>query len=474
MKNFLLFSWICALTVSSLAQTGSTGIGTTAPHTSSILDINSNDKGVLLPRVSSSQRKSIVSPAAGLLVYDVDKRTIFLYDGTQWLPMMIAASNTNTLPETIVPDNVQGDEHAGYSVAVSGNYAILGANKYNEHQGTAYIYFKQNGIWTQQAKLFASDGAIEDRFGSSVAINGDWAVVGAYSDDVTIGIPPFVTNYPDRGSIYIFQRNGTNWTQTARLNSTTTNTSFYGMSIAMDGDRLVVGSVWEDGTGAAYVYQRNGNLWALQQRIVATDGLAGDEFGSSIDIKGHYIIVGAPGDDFNAIVNSGSAYVFYNNGIFWAQQQKIAGGDEGTDLVGCSVAINDSLALVGNSTKPINGLAYHGEVKAYRRNGTNWSTIATLGVPDGIADARIGWAIAMHGEVAIVAANGGFGNLPGQGTCYVYKYIDGQWRFQHKINEPQGTSGMFGYSVALDGMHIIVGIPFRPLNKGGAAFVSYD
>ena len=427
-----------------------------------------------MPRVSSSQRKSIVTPAAGLLVYDVDKRTIFLYDGNQWLPMMIAASNTNTLPETIVPDNMQGDEHVGYSVAISGNYAILGANKYNEDQGTAYIYFKQNGIWTQQAKLFASDGAIEDRFGSSVAINGDWAVVGAYSDDVTTGTPPFIINYPDRGSIYIFQRNGTNWTQTARLTSTTTNTSFYGMSIAMDGDRMVVGSTYDNGTGAAYVYQRSGNLWVLQQRIVAADGLAGDEFGYSVDIKGNYIIVGATGDDFNAIVNAGSAYVFNYNGFFWAQQQKIAGGDDDTDLVGYSVAINDSLALVGNSTKPINGLAMHGEVKAYRRNGIIWNTIATLGVPDGIAEARIGWAIAMHGEVAIVGAIHGFGNLPGDGTSYLYKFIDGQWRFQHKINETQGMSGVFGWSVAIDGSHIIVGNPFRTLNKGGAAFVSYD
>src|SRR6202008_2769862 len=108
MKRLIIISWTCLLSMSAFPQTGSTGIGTVNPSPSSILDISSTNKGVLLPRVSASQRKSIASPAAGLLVYDTDKRTIFLFDGKEWVPMMIAGSGTNTIPEVVAPTNTIG------------------------------------------------------------------------------------------------------------------------------------------------------------------------------------------------------------------------------------------------------------------------------------------------------------------------------------------------------------------------------
>ena len=423
--------------------------------------------------MSTSQRKSITTPAPGLLVYDIDKKTIFLFDGTQWLPMMVATNGTNTIPETIIPTQVQ--EQAGSSVDVSGNYAIVGARTADQNRGAAYIYFKQNGTWTQQAKLTASDAAIDDIFGYSVAINGDWAVVGAPYDDILSG-PPIIINHTDRGSIYIFQRNGTTWTQTAKLTSTTVASQInYGISVAMDGDRLIVGAYIDNDNGAAYIYQRSGNLWALQQRIFATDGAFADRFGGSVDIHGNYAIVGAVNADNSGNSSVGAAYIFFNNGITWSMQQKVGGSDL-TDNYGIAVAITDTLALVGSSNTQVNSLGQHGIVVAYRRNTTTWSNIGTLDVPDGIATAAIGSSIAIDGELAIVGAPNGFGTFAGQGTCYVYQYIDRDWRYQHKINESQGMAGAFGFSVATDGLHIIIGNPNRggSIGAGGVAIVSCD
>jgi len=126
MKKWLLLTWVCFLSESLLSQSGSTGIGTTTPHASSILDINSINKGVLLPRVTTSQRKSIVSPTAGLLVYDIEKRTIFLFDGTEWMPMLVAASNQNIPPAMVTSEELKTGDGFGPSAAISGNYAIIG------------------------------------------------------------------------------------------------------------------------------------------------------------------------------------------------------------------------------------------------------------------------------------------------------------------------------------------------------------
>jgi len=475
MNRFLLIIYICLLSASTKSQTGSTGIGTTTPNASAILDISSNNKGVLLPRITSSQRKSITTPAPGLLVYDTDKRTIFLFDGTQWVPMMIANGEASIIPEAVAPTNTVGEEAAGKSVDVAGNYAIFGAPFYNSEQGAAYIYFKQNGVWTQQAKLIAPDGAAEDRFGTAVAINGDWAIVGAYNDDILSG-PPIIQNYVDRGSIYIYQRSGTTWTQTNKLTSTTA-ASFvnYGSNISLDGDRLIVGAWGDNNTGAAYIYQRSGNLWVLQQRIVSSDIATGDEFGTTVDISGNYAIVYAGGDDSNTDSNVGSVYIFFNNGVSWSQQLKINGGPALTilDNFGVGVAITDSLLLIGNNGAVVNGMNYYGEITAYRRNGAFWQVIPFPDIPDGTANARIGGYVTIKGEMAIVCATSGYGPLPGQGGTYVYKYINRAWKFDHKISKPQGLySGLPG-PVATDGVHIVIGTVGMG-SSGGIAIVNLD
>src|SRR6185503_13864259 len=170
-------SFISAFLILLFCQVrGQVGIGTSNPDPSAQLDINSTSRGALLPRMTTSQRNAIINPAAGLLVYDIDKRAIYMYDNSKWLPMMFATGN-NQLPPTPVQasDGAGGDEF-GYVAAMSGDYAIVGApldNETYQGQGSAYIFFRSNGVWTQQAKLIASDYQLNAEFGSSVDISGN-------------------------------------------------------------------------------------------------------------------------------------------------------------------------------------------------------------------------------------------------------------------------------------------------------------
>ena len=155
---------------------------------------------------------------------------------------------------------------------------------------------------TPQAKLTASDGAAGDNFGVGVAISGDTLVVGAFADDA------------GAGSAYVYTRTGGVWTQQAKLTAADGAAGdLFGISVAVSGDTAVVGAYGDDATalnsGSAYVFLRTGEVWTQQPRLTAADGADEDQFGISVAVSGDTAVVGAYGDDATAI-NSGSAYVY--------------------------------------------------------------------------------------------------------------------------------------------------------------------
>src|SRR5262249_3646479 len=211
-------------------------------------------------------------------------------------------------------------------------------------QGAAYIFVRDTTTtppaWTEQAKLTAREGEKLDEFGTSVAIDGDTVVVGAPKDFFSTG----------QGAAYVFARNGTTWTEQARLtNSTGEEFDRFGFSVAIDGNTVVVGARTTQiggnpNQGAAYIFERSGTIWSEQQRRTASDGAAVDNFGFSVAIGGDTAVVGAVGDDSFR----GSAYVFLRSGTTWSEQQKLTafGGASG-DFFGNSVAIDGNTVLVG-------------------------------------------------------------------------------------------------------------------------------
>src|SRR5439155_580953 len=159
--------------------------------------------------------------------------------------------------------------------------------------------------WTQEAKLTASDGAAGDNFGYSVAMDGDTAVVGSRSDDTPGG--------QNAGSAYVFVRTGTIWTQQAKLTASDGAAfDLFGQSVAVSGNTDVVGASADDtpagdDAGSAYVFVRTGTTWTQRVHLLATDGAATDEFGVSVAVSGDTALVGAYRDDTAAGLDAGSA-----------------------------------------------------------------------------------------------------------------------------------------------------------------------
>ena len=159
-------------------------------------------------------------------------------------------------------------------------------------QGSAYVFVRSGGVWSQQQKLLASDAAAGDLFGVSVAISGETVVVGAPFDDGAAGF--------DQGSAYVFVRSGGVWSQQQKLEASDAAAGdMFGSSVAISGETVVVGAPLDDGAagtdqGSAYVFVRSGGVWSQQQKLEASDAAAVDCFGFSVAISGETVVVGAP------------------------------------------------------------------------------------------------------------------------------------------------------------------------------------
>ena len=214
-------------------------------------------------------------------------------------------------------------------------------------------------------KLLASDGTAEDAFGVSVSISGDVALVGAENDD---------DKGTDSGSAYVFRWNGSSWVQEQKLlASDGAADDEFGVSVSISGDVALVGAEGNDDdgsdSGSAYVFRWNGSSWVEEQKLLASDGATDDFFGNSVSISGDVALVGASGNDDNGLF-SGSAYVFRWNGSSWVEEQKLVASDGAeNDALGFSVSISGGVALVGAPGKVENILVGPGKAYVYDLDG---------------------------------------------------------------------------------------------------------
>ena len=222
---------------------------------------------------------------------------IFTRSGTTW-----------TEQQKVQASDAQAADQFGSSVSISGNTVVVGANYEDTggaEAGSAYIFTRSGTTWTQQAKIQASDPQAGDQFGESVAIDGDTVVVGAQYEG---------TGAAAAGAAYIFTRSGTTWTQQQKIQASDVQASdLFGASVSISGETVVVGARLEDtggsNAGAAYVFTRSGTTWTEQQKIQASDLEAADYFGWSVAIEGDTVVVGAPQEDTGA-TEAGAAYIF--------------------------------------------------------------------------------------------------------------------------------------------------------------------
>jgi len=344
----------------------------------------------------------------------------------------------------------------GSSVAISGDYIVVGAPRdpwYNgDDPGAAYVFRRQGRAWIEQAKLIASDGAMWDQLGWSVAIDGDVIVVGAPhyvvdrlspsgpgavyvfrrddhgtpddpDDDtwpqeakLTGPDPQFeqlfgwsvagsgdviVVGKPAFGhSAEVFRYNGTDWShEVSLIGSQAGVNGLFGQSVAIHGKGIVVGDPKEDDhRGAAYVFVRQATSWTEDARLVAGDRAPRDDFGYSVSISGRYLAVGAPYDD-DAGASSGSTYLFVQQKGAWIQQTKLAPSGYAEDNeFGHAVALDENSLLVGLPGTD----SYHGAVFLFGREGSAWQKTAKLTATQLMPSDFLGEAVALDGDYGVV------------------------------------------------------------------------
>jgi hypothetical protein len=200
----------------------------------------------------------------------------------------------------------------GISVAVSGSTIVVGASGddfgSNVNQGSAYIFERRGGSWVEMQKLTASDGAAFKAFGNPVAISGSTIVTGASLDNIG--------SNSLQGSAYVFERQGGGWSETQKLTASDgAAVDLFGSSVALSGSTIVVGAPNDDvggifAQGSAYIFERHGGSWVETEKLIASDGRSLDVFGHSVAISGSTVVVGAPFVDIGSNSAQGAAYVF--------------------------------------------------------------------------------------------------------------------------------------------------------------------
>ncbi|MBS0195558.1 MAG: hypothetical protein JSR77_02265 [Planctomycetes bacterium] len=393
--------------------------------------------------------------------------------------MLVAApvfAQRSTPVQVLHPAGAATDQF-GQSVAIDGDTMIVGARLddvgANGDQGSAHVYRWAGSGWVFEATLTASNGAPGDNFGISVALFGDTAIVGADQDDVGANF--------DQGSAYVFTRTGTTWTQQAQLTAPSGAVGdYFGTSVAVFGDTALVGAPLDDvgpnfNQGSVYVFTRAGSTWSLQAQLIASGGEEADLFGNAVALSGDTALVGSYGDDVGAIEDQGSAYVFVRTGTTWTQQARLtASGGATTDLFGISVALSGDTALVGAHFDDVGANSNQGSAFVFTRTGTTWTQQAQLTASGGSADDLFGISVALSGDTALVGAYADdVGTNAEQGSAYVFTRTGSTWTQQTQLTAPDGaTNDQFGLAVALSGDTALVGAHFDDVgantNQGSA------
>lgn len=352
------------------------------------------------------------------------------------------------------------NSYFGYSVAVDGDTALINStSENNSGRKAVYVFAQSDGSWRQQAIIQPDDTESIDWFGSSIALEGDVAVIGAKQALGSDGLR--------RGAVYVYVRSGEAWTQQARL--TADGSSRLGASVAIVGNTIVAGdtnsSEYGSYTGSAHVFERSGSTWSHAAKIGPGDGLAGGLFGGAVGMTKDTIVIGATGVSATGS-NIGAAYVFVRSGGGWIEQTKLAASDSADrNYFGYSIDISGNTAVIGAyGTSSSSGSTY-----IFTRSGSTWTEQAKLTASDGAGYDYFGYSVAVSDDTAVIGAHMDDDKGSGSGSAYIFTRSGNTWTEQAKLTASDGAAGdYFGVSVALSSNTAVIGA-YRDDDNGSAS-----
>jgi len=359
---------------------------------------------------------------------------------------------TYSQQELTAADRQPGDAFGGL-VAIDGSTLAVGAPSKNSNAGSAYVFVRSGGTWSQQAQVTASDAVVGDQFGSA------FEFTSATADEQPELLVGAQGKNSSSGAVYVFTRSGSSWLQLQELTpSDGKPNDLFGYDAKVSGSSLVVVAPGKaSNTGAAYVFVRSGQRWIQKAELAASDGKAGDLFGYEAAISGSTVVVGAPTKN----ANSGAAYVFGRVSGTWIQQQELTAPDPAAFSFGRYVVAAGSTIVVGAAGLG-GGVAY-----VFTRTGAGFGFQQRLQASDKAPNSFFALAMAIDDSTLVVGSPGKNSNT---GATYVFTRGDAGWIQQAEIVPSDGAPGdYFGVYVAVERSTVLVGAPFHA--GAGAAYV---
>jgi FG-GAP repeat len=374
------------------------------------------------------------------------------------LTLLIASTGfAQTEQSTLLPTDSFNGSNFGFATAVDGDTAVVGQrngrNASSETTGAAYVYVRQSNSWSAQAKLLGSSALVLGDFGRSVAISGDTIAVGAAGNASAGG---------QLGRVYVFTRNGSSWTEQQLVNNPAGLASdFFGASVALQGDTLVVGA---NGQRKAVVFTRTAGVWSEQQTLTDNDDSTG--FGASVALDGQTLAVGAPGY-LNMGVGQGGVFVFTRSSGTWSQNGNalIAANGAQNHFLGATVALHaDTIVAGAPSFFPPGGsfISPQGAAYVFVRNAGSFSQQIQLIANDAAAGDRFGSGVAVFADRVVVGAPFDNASSPAgnnvRGGAYVYNRTGSSWDAGVRFAPVTQINGdRFGRGVAMKNNTLVIG-----------------
>jgi len=399
----------------------------------------------------------------------------------------------------------------GVSMAMNGEYVFIGAhgddfdNDNMTGPGSVSVYRWEGDTLVFHQLLLPPVVGETYGFGNQVALSGDWAVIVTIHDTDEDGENIFY----NCGALYLYKNVGGNWQFQQKLAHTDrTDGDQFGQSIAMSGDHVVVGAIWQTtdangqneiyGAGAAYVFQRVGDTWSQQQKLVAHDRAFEDRYGASLSLDGNRVFVSATESSLdensqNEVWRAGAVYVYELQGATWQHTQKLVCRDrENSGFFGASVSAQGDRLVVGaySSTdeNQQNGIQGAGAAYIFGRNADGWQELRKVVAPTRQYAASFGNDVIISGDHVLIGAPGDATELSNQygayraGAVYLYRmeswnleYVQG-WRHADNF-----TDDFLGSPIAMYDGFILAGLPnhdygafdqwWWDINRSGAAYL---
>lgn len=328
----------------------------------------------------------------------------------------------------------------------------------NQAQGRVHSYSFADNAWRPEATISTGKGAKDAAFGSSLALDRDRLLVGAVGGAAQM-------SEPIEGA-YLFSRTGGSWALEAILSAEETSFGdLFGTSLALAGDLAIVGAptARDDRgilTGAVYVFERLENQWINTAKLTPPDGSPGDYFGTAIALDGSYMAVGSP-DHSNEASNEGAVYIFrFEDSQFLLDAKLAASGPYGIREFGSAIDLQGDRMIVGAPWSSPRGRPSQGSAFVFERIDGTWNLISDLSLKLGEREDLFGTSVALGPDFALVSAIGrDVDGIVDQGVLYAFTLGKSGWSLNHVISavDPR-ASDFFGSSMSLAAGNLAVGV----------------